>query len=129
MIISTLPITQPLLVSLSLDFKRVPKICQLCFCLLDYLATVVKESSVRWGISFDYLEPFNEPNSEWWKSTMSVQEGCGFSPAAQAAFMPYLVEAMKRQGVWNKTKVHYTILSKWRLESDSYFLLITDRFP
>lgn len=31
-----------------------------------YLATVVQQAKAQWGISFQYIEAFNEPSANWW---------------------------------------------------------------
>lgn len=45
----------------------------------DYLTEVVLQYREKWGIKFDFLEPFNEPDEGWWVIGGS-QEGCNFSP-------------------------------------------------
>ncbi|OWZ20900.1 hypothetical protein PHMEG_0004628 [Phytophthora megakarya] len=47
-----------------------------------YLATVVSEAKTRWGINFNYIEPFNEPTSSTWEFP-ATQEGCHFEIATQ----------------------------------------------
>ncbi|MDP4237862.1 MAG: glycoside hydrolase [Bacteroidota bacterium] len=44
----------------------------------DYLTEVAKYYHDNLGISFNYLEPFNEPDGAWWKA-YGNQEGCYFS--------------------------------------------------
>ncbi|POM59865.1 hypothetical protein PHPALM_31344 [Phytophthora palmivora] len=47
-----------------------------------YLATVVNEAKTRWGVTFNYVEPFNEPMSTTWEFP-GTQEGCHFEAATQ----------------------------------------------
>ena len=48
----------------------------------DYLTDVTKYYHDTLGITFQTLEPFNEPFSNWWKA-MGGQEGCYFGQADQ----------------------------------------------
>lgn len=41
----------------------------------DYLTEVVKHFRDDWGVTFDSLEPLNEPSGGWWKMG-NHQEGC-----------------------------------------------------
>lgn len=63
-----------------------------------YLATIARVAKEHWGITFTTVEPFNEPISGWWVEN-GKQEGCYFSPAAQAAFLPHLRAALDRLGL------------------------------
>gem|GEM_PF-3686596 len=63
-----------------------------------YLATIAKYAKANWGITFTSVEPFNEPNEGWWKSTNN-QEGCDFSHAAQPAVISALRTEMDNQGL------------------------------
>ncbi|OWZ19749.1 hypothetical protein PHMEG_0005952 [Phytophthora megakarya] len=47
-----------------------------------YLATVVSEAKTRWDVTFNYIEPFNEPMSSTWEFP-ATQEGCHFEIATQ----------------------------------------------
>lgn len=71
----------------------------------DYLAEFANESINRWGITFQYIQPFNEPNSNWWNNETQTQEGCAFSPEAQDAFVPILKRALDQRGIGNNTKI------------------------
>jgi len=44
----------------------------------DYLTEVTKYYHDNLGITFNYIEPFNEPDGNWWKANGN-QEGCFFS--------------------------------------------------
>lgn len=48
----------------------------------DYLTEVVKKYKEDWNITFNTVEPVNEPFSTWWKSE-GGQEGCKFGQASQ----------------------------------------------
>ncbi|HEY3370078.1 MAG TPA: glycoside hydrolase [Prolixibacteraceae bacterium] len=52
----------------------------------DYLTEVTKYYHDNWGISFNYIEPFNEPDGGWWKA-FGGQEGCYFSNADQVTMI------------------------------------------
>lgn len=43
-----------------------------------YLTDIVKYYHDSLGITFNYIEPFNEPEATWWKA-LGGQEGCYFS--------------------------------------------------
>ncbi|CEG38064.1 RxLR-like protein [Plasmopara halstedii] len=66
-----------------------------------YLATVVNMFKTRWGVNFDYVEPFNEPSESWWEFP-SKQEGCHFSWATQKKILILLrkqLDALNLQDV------------------------------
>jgi galactan endo-1,6-beta-galactosidase len=63
-----------------------------------YLATIAAQSDKRWGVRFTSIEPFNEPASDYWGAD-GRQEGCHFSAATQAAFLPVLRAELDRQGL------------------------------
>ncbi len=63
-----------------------------------YLATIAAQAPRRWGVRFTSVEPFNEPDTDYWSAT-GRQEGCHFSPATQAAFLPILRQELDRQGL------------------------------
>jgi hypothetical protein len=43
---------------------------------------IAAEAHQRWDITFDSVEAFNEPASDWWIAT-GTQEGCHFDPPTQ----------------------------------------------
>jgi galactan endo-1,6-beta-galactosidase len=47
-----------------------------------YMATIVRYAQDNWGITFNSVDPFNEPGANWWDSD-GTQEGCHFDPATQ----------------------------------------------
>lgn len=63
-----------------------------------YLAAIAKQAKDRWGIQFTTVAPFNEPVSRWWFSNCK-QEGCHFSPKAQAAMIPLLRAELDKRGL------------------------------
>jgi galactan endo-1,6-beta-galactosidase len=65
-----------------------------------YLATVAKYAEDHWGITFDSVEPFNEPMSGWWTAT-GTQEGCHFGTSTQAAVIGYLRSELDNRGLTN----------------------------
>lgn len=64
----------------------------------DYLTTVVQHFHDYWGITFRTIEPFNESNSTYWHFGGS-QEGCGFTPATQNAFVKTLAASLAAKGI------------------------------
>ncbi|KAI0170475.1 endo-beta-1,6-galactanase [Pestalotiopsis sp. NC0098] len=54
-----------------------------------YLANVAQYAAKNWGITFDSVDPFNEPSASWWSST-GTQEGCHFDISTQASVLGYL---------------------------------------
>jgi galactan endo-1,6-beta-galactosidase len=62
-----------------------------------YLATIAA-SAKKNGIAFTTVEPFNEPASGYWVEN-GKQEGCYFSAATQAKFLPHLRAALDKQGL------------------------------
>ncbi|KAF1335653.1 Equilibrative nucleoside transporter, partial [Globisporangium splendens] len=63
-----------------------------------YLATVVKYAKDNWGITFNYVEPFNEPMAEWWVYP-KAQEGCHFTLATQNSVLKYLRTHLDQRGL------------------------------
>lgn len=68
-----------------------------------YLATVAKYASDHWGITFDSVEPFNEPSANWWTAA-GTQEGCHVAATNQAAVIGYLRAELDDRGL-NSTRV------------------------
>lgn len=65
-----------------------------------YLATIAKYAQDHWGITFDSIEPFNEPAADWWVAT-GDQEGCHFDATSQAALVPILRRQMENRDLHN----------------------------
>jgi len=56
----------------------------------DYLTEVVKYYHDNFGITFQYLEPFNEPDGWWWHALSPKQEGCYFDRNDQVTMIRQL---------------------------------------
>lgn len=65
-----------------------------------YLATIAQHAQDHWGVTFDSIEPFNEPVADWWVAT-NDQEGCHFDSTSQAALIPILRREMDTRGLRN----------------------------
>ena len=63
-----------------------------------YLATVAQYAKTNWGVTFDSVEPFNEPIATWWTST-GTQEGCHFETGMQAAVISNLRTELDNRGL------------------------------
>ena len=63
-----------------------------------YLATVAGYARDHWGITFDSVEPFNEPIANWW-SAVGTQEGCHFDVATQTNVIGCLRVELNRRGL------------------------------
>ena len=61
---------------------------------VNYLVTVVKYFASREGLVFESLEPFNEPDGNWWKAQGS-QEGTAAAPATQQTLIPMVAQALR----------------------------------
>ncbi|WP_223585793.1 glycoside hydrolase [Microbacterium sp. OVT16B] len=73
----------------------------------DYLVTVVERLEQEHGIDFASLDPFNEPNTNYWSTTLgpdgwptsaSRQEGAHIGPAAQDAMIKALADRLAEPG-------------------------------
>ena len=64
----------------------------------EYLTEVVKHLRDSLGLEFRTLEPFNEPNSDWWKA-QGRQEGCMFARATQPALILEVAKSLKAKGL------------------------------
>jgi O-glycosyl hydrolase len=64
----------------------------------DYLTEVVKHLHDSLGLDFRTLEPFNEPNSNWWKA-QGKQEGCMFARSTQAKLILEVARSLKSKGL------------------------------
>jgi O-Glycosyl hydrolase family 30 len=64
---------------------------------VSYLATVVRHFRDAEGISFESLEPFNEPDGGW--TARGRQEANGASYSSQNALIPMLASRLKRDGL------------------------------
>lgn len=66
------------------------------FC--DYMIEVCKHIKNTYGIEFKTLEPFNEPNTNFWRAN-GTQEGCHFDPASQVNLIRVLYPKLKASGL------------------------------
>jgi O-glycosyl hydrolase len=64
----------------------------------DYLTEVVKYYHDSVGITFQTIEPFNEPYSEWWKA-LGGQEGCFFGQADQEKMIRELYSTLQSKNM------------------------------
>ncbi|MEV4668753.1 glycoside hydrolase [Microbacterium sp. LWO12-1.2] len=73
----------------------------------DYLVTVVERIEQEHGIDFESLDPFNEPNTNYWSTTLggngwptsaSRQEGAHVGPAAQDQMIKVLAARLAEAG-------------------------------
>lgn len=66
----------------------------------DYLTDVTKYYHDKLGITFDHLEPFNEPFSTWWKANKKGgQEGCYFSQTDQEKMIRELYSKLSQKNM------------------------------
>lgn len=64
-----------------------------------YLAEIALYAKNNWGVTFESVEPFNEPSADWWKGTTGTQEGCHFDVSTQAAVIPLLRSDLDARGL------------------------------
>ena len=64
----------------------------------DYLIDVCKYYKEEYGIEFKTLDPFNEPNTNYWGAN-GGQEGCHFDPASQVKFLRVLYPKLSASGL------------------------------
>jgi len=70
----------------------------------DYLTEVTKYYHDNLGITFNYIEPFNEPDGGWWKA-LGGQEGCFFSNADQIKMIRELYTKLQDKGMLSYCKI------------------------
>ncbi len=64
----------------------------------DYLIDVCKHYKDEYGIEFKTLDPFNEPNTNYWGAN-GGQEGCHFDPASQVSLIRVIYPKLKNSGL------------------------------
>jgi O-glycosyl hydrolase len=64
----------------------------------NYLAEVVQHFQDDWGVPFQTLSPFNEPNATWW-TFGGGQEGCHFDRSTQNTVLPIVGAALANRGL------------------------------
>jgi O-glycosyl hydrolase len=65
---------------------------------VGYLLATVSHFKAQEGVTFESLEPFNEPDGNWWKSGGS-QEGYGAAHATQNRLIPKVAQALADAGL------------------------------
>ncbi|KAI1363638.1 glycoside hydrolase superfamily [Xylaria arbuscula] len=84
-----------------------------------YLASIALYAKNNWGITFNTVEPFNEPASNYWSAT-GTQEGCHFSPSTQQDILPRLRTELDSRGLTSvqvsaSDETNYdTAISTWK---------------
>lgn len=63
-----------------------------------YLASIALQAKNSWGITFNSVEPLNEPGSAWWTAT-GTQEGCHFDTSTQATAAILLRQELNNRGL------------------------------
>ncbi|KAK1993996.1 endo-beta-1,6-galactanase [Colletotrichum falcatum] len=63
-----------------------------------YLATIAKYAKDNWNITFESVEPFNEPSADWWKAD-GTQEGCHISWDTQNSMIGSLRAELNDRGL------------------------------
>ncbi|MBS1906440.1 MAG: RICIN domain-containing protein [Actinobacteria bacterium] len=80
----------------------------------DYLVTVVQHLEATHGIQFSSLDPFNEPNTNYWSTTLggngwptsaSRQEGAHIGPARQDAMIKALAARLAEPGTTTQVPI------------------------
>jgi len=67
-----------------------------------YLVELARHYRDAWGVDFDYLDPINEPEADWWKAN-GGQDGCHVDAEQAARLFAQLAPALKAAGL--KAKV------------------------
>jgi len=70
----------------------------------DYLTEVTKYYHETLGITFNYIEPFNEPDGGWWKA-LGGQEGCYFSNADQITMIRELYSKLEAKDMISYSRI------------------------
>ena len=65
----------------------------------DYLTEVVKYYHDNYGITFNYIEPFNEPDGWWWNAFSTKQEGCYFDRNDQVPMIRQLYAKLQSKNM------------------------------
>jgi len=67
------------------------------FFFFGLTSDVVNQFKTTWKITFNYLEPVNEPDTAWKKG--NLQEGCAYSQAEYASLIPVVAATLKKKGL------------------------------
>jgi len=70
----------------------------------DYLTEVAKYYHDNLGITFNAIEPFNEPDGAWWKA-LGSQEGCYFSTNDQMIMIRELYAKLSAKNMLSYCKI------------------------
>lgn len=70
----------------------------------DYLTEVVLYFKNTWELTFQTLNPLNEPASFWWKEG-NRQEGCHFDPNEQALMIRWVYLKLNQKLLYEQTKI------------------------
>ena len=72
----------------------------------DYLTEVTKYYHDSLGITFNHIEPFNEPYSTWWTANkVNGQEGCYFSQPDQERMIRELYRSLQQKNMLQYCKI------------------------
>ena len=72
----------------------------------DYLTEVTKYYHDSLGITFNHIEPFNEPYSTWWTANKeNGQEGCYFSQPDQERMIRELYRSLQQKNMLEYCKI------------------------
>lgn len=71
----------------------------------DYLADTLQMYRDKYNVTFDTLDPFNEPVEGQWIKGSRDQEGCNFGKASISQFIPVMYSAMKKRKLSTKLAV------------------------
>ncbi|KAI1249694.1 Endo-beta-1 6-galactanase [Eutypa lata] len=63
-----------------------------------YMATIAKYAKDNWGITFESVDPFNEPTADWWKAD-GTQEGSHFDVSTQTTVINNLRSELDSRGL------------------------------
>ncbi|GKT42944.1 endo-beta-1,6-galactanase [Colletotrichum spaethianum] len=63
-----------------------------------YLANIAKYAKDNWNITFESVEPLNEPSADWWKAD-GTQEGCHIDISTQASIIGSLRSELNDRGL------------------------------
>jgi len=68
----------------------------------DYLTEVTKHFRDNWGITFDLLDPLNEPDASWWTQS-TIQEGASFDRPSQDELITRVGQSLAAKGLTGTT--------------------------
>jgi O-glycosyl hydrolase len=71
----------------------------------DYLTEVTRHYHDDLGITFNYIEPFNEPDANWWKA-FGGQEGCYFSDVQQMTMIRELYQKLEEKNMLSYCQIN-----------------------